>query len=328
MRSLGKFVGRLFLAAGVGIAGIWLLVPGEPVVRAAPVPDMAATEAESALLAVDGGHEDLVPEAAARIIWAGEPGVRTDVVVLYLHGFSATLEEIRPVPDNVAAALGANLVYPRLSGHGRDGAAMAEPVAGDWIDDTAVALAAARAVGDRVIVIGTSTGATLASYAMTEADMAAGVAGVVMISPNFRLANRAGVMLEWPLARLWLPWIVGAEYGFTPISDRHALFWTESYPSISAVPLAALMRVTRERDYTGVIAPALFVFSDLDQVIAASAVREFASGWGGPITLSPQDIPPAGADPRHHVIAGDIVSPAMTDVVSAEITAWAQAVLR
>ena len=105
----------------------------------------------------NGRHDDIVPGTEAQIIWAGEEGAQTDIVVLYVHGFSATSEEIRPVPDRVAEGLGANLIFARLPGHGRTGAAMAEPRAGDWLDEVEVMLRLARGIGDRVVVIGTST---------------------------------------------------------------------------------------------------------------------------------------------------------------------------
>ena len=80
-------------------------------------------------------------DAAKRIVWAGAAGQKTPLAVIYVHGFSASAEEIRPVPDEVAKALGANLFYTRLAGHGRSGDAMAEPLAGDWIEDMAEAMA-------------------------------------------------------------------------------------------------------------------------------------------------------------------------------------------
>jgi hypothetical protein len=49
--------------------------------------------------------------------------------------------------------------------------------------------------------------------------------------------------------------------------------------------------------------------------------------WGGPVTLAPQTLPAEGADPFHHVIAGDIMSPAMTDTAVATILDWAAVAL-
>lgn len=322
MRRVGRWLGRAGLVLIILVGGVLAVGPREPVERsgafAGDLSDPAAY-----LAAREAAFDDITPGTEARIVWAGIPGLRTPLSVLYLHGFSATSEEIRPVPDEVAARLGANLVFSRLSGHGRGGAAMAEASAGDWIDDTAEALAVARAVGDRVLVIGTSTGATLAAIAATEPDMAEGVAGMVMISANFELANPAGVLLEWPLARVWIPWLVGADRGFEAINEGHATYWTTAYPTVATIPLAAVMREARARDYSAVTVPLLSIYSAEDRVISPEAARAFAEGWGGPVTLAPQTLPEAGADPFRHVIAGDILSPAMTGTVVAQILDWA-----
>lgn len=321
MRDLGRWFGRFLLALIVLAGALWVFYPREPVDRSGPFAGDLGDPA-AYLAAREAAIPGITPGTEARIIWAGAAGEATPVSVLYLHGFSATSEEIRPVPDDVAAALGANLVFARLRGHGRDGAALASATAGDWIDDTAEALAVARAVGDEVLVIGTSTGATLAAVAMTEPDMAERVSGVVMISANFELANPAGALLEWPAARVWVPWIVGYERSFQTRNERHAAFWTTTYPTVAAIPLAALMAEARGRDYSAVRIPLLSVFSDADQVISASAVRAFVQRWGGPVTLAPQTLPEEGVDPYAHVIAGDILSPAMTEPVTRQILAW------
>lgn len=62
---------------------------------------------------------DIVPGTEKQIFWAGEAGARTPLSIVYLHGFSATLGEIRPVPDRVAAALGrtcSTLDLPGMAG--------------------------------------------------------------------------------------------------------------------------------------------------------------------------------------------------------------------
>jgi alpha-beta hydrolase superfamily lysophospholipase len=327
MRKIGRFLVRAILFLGVAGVVFWYLAPREMVERGAvEMPDLA--DPDGWLAAREGAFDDITPGTEARIVWAGAQGVPTDVVVLYLHGFSATSEEIRPVPDRVAEALGANLIFARLPGHGRGAAAMAEPRAGDWIDDVDTMLRLARGIGNRVVVIGTSTGATLASWAATDAEMATDVAAMVMISPNYVLANPAGVLLEWPLSRVWVPWIVGPERRFEPSNEQHGIFWTTTYPTVATVTLGTLLRETRARDYSGVTIPALFLFSDTDQVISAQAARDFAAGWGGEATIQPVAVPEEGADPNHHVIAGDILSPALTDRVAEDITAWLRETLQ
>jgi len=73
--------------------------------------------------------------------------------------------------------------------------------------------------------------------------------------------------------------------------------------------------------------PVLAVFSDRDQVVSAEATRGFLADWGGPVTLAPQELPDTGADPYSHVIAGDILSPAMTESVTDIILDWTADIL-
>jgi hypothetical protein len=135
-------------------------------------------------------------------------------------------------------------------------------------------------------------------------------------------------LVEWPAARIWAPWIAGAERSFEPLNDGQATYWTTSYPTTATVTLGTLLRETRARDYSGVRIPALFMFSDADQVISAPAVRDFADGWGGPVTIAPVAVPQEGGDPFNHVIAGDILSPALTDRAVTDITDWLRETLQ
>lgn len=318
---LGRVLGRILLLLVGIIATIWLFGPREPVERGAPFA-ARIDDPVAHLQSREAQFDDITPGTEARAIWANGLGERADYAIVYLHGFSATSEEIRPVPDNVAQAIDAHLVFARLNGHGRGSAALAQATAGDWIDDAAEALAVARAMADQVIIVGTSTGATLAALAATEPDMAEGVAGIVMISPNFALANPAGRMLAWPGARIWLPWLVGAERSFEPQNDAHAEFWTTEYPTVAVLPMAALMREVAARDIGDTDIPLLIIFAVQDRVVSAAAARDFGERWGGPVSLRPQVLPEEGVESFFHVIAGDILSPDMTDSVTDQIVVW------
>lgn len=319
MRRAGAIL--LILLAMIGLG--WALAPVEPVDRtisfdAATLPD----DLDAYLAAEEARFPDITPGTAKRILWAGAKGARTPLSIVYLHGFSATLQEIRPVPDEVAKALGANLFYTRLAGHGRGSAAMAEATAGDWIEDTAEALAIGRRLGERVLVISTSTGATLAALAATDPQMNAELAGIVMISPNFRVKNRAAIILDLPWARLWGPWLAGRTIGFTPENPDHAKYWTTEYPSAAAFPMAALLRAARGLDYAQAKAPLLVFYSPEDHVIDPAAIGPVTGAWGGPVRIEERHMRP-GDDPWSHVIAGDILSPGQTEETVALILDWA-----
>ena len=131
-------------------------------------------------------------------------------------------------------------------------------------------------------------------------------------SPNFRVANRAGVLMELAFARAYVPYLVGEERGFEPLNDLQARYWTTRYGSGALTSLGTLMRETRAQDFGTVSVPVLAIFSEQDRVVSAVATREILGGWGGPVQLAPQTLPAEGVDPYFHVIAGDILSPAMT----------------
>lgn len=300
------------------------MAPREPVdteiaFRESDLPD----DLDPWLAAREAQFPDIVPGAEKRILWAGAPGRQTDMAVVYLHGFSATSEEIRPVPDLVARSLGANLFFARLAGHGRGGTAMAEPSAGDWLEDTAEALAIGRRIGRDVLVIATSTGGTLAAVAATDAGLVHRVKGIVFVSPNFRLRRPEAMILSLPFVRWWGPRLFARELGFEPLNAQQARYWTTRYPAEAAFALGALLRRARGRDYAGVTTPALFVYSPDDRVVSPRAIRRIAARWGGPVETMEMELAP-GDDPMSHVLAGDILSPGGTAPLVAAILAWAE----
>ena len=236
MRRTGKWLGRALLALLVLGGMAWIFAPVEPVDRAISFdPASLGDDLDAYLLASEQQFADIIPGAAKRIVWAGTKGAKTPLAVIYLHGFSASAEEIRPVPDQIAAALGANLYFARLAGHGRGSAAMAEPLAGDWIEDLAEAMAIGRRLGDRVLVIATSTGGTLAAIGAADPALSDGLAGIVMISPNFGVKPLAGKILDLPFARNWGPLVAGATRSFVPANEGQAKYWTTSYPTSAAI---------------------------------------------------------------------------------------------
>ena len=127
---------------------------------------------------------------------------------------------------------------------------MAEATADDWLNDTAEALAAARAVGEEVIVISTSTGGTLAALAATQPELIEGVKGIVFVSPNFGLNTPLEPLLTWPAARYLLPALAGDRYSFEPENEGQATFWTTEYPSVAILPMAALVKTVAAQLFT------------------------------------------------------------------------------
>lgn len=288
MRSFGKWLGRVLAVLAVLAVGLWVwpreVAIAPPMFNAAALPD----DLDGWLVQRESVFTDITPGTQKRIVWAGEPTVKTPLAVVYVHGFSATSEEIRPVPDKVAAALGANLYFTRLAGHGRGGPAMAQASAADWLVDLAEALAIGARIGDRVVVMATSTGAAVTLAGLGTPDLrtaipaADKVAGVVFVSPNFRLASALnGMILDLPGAARFVPTLIGADREWTPRNEAHGRYWTTRYPTDALFPMAHVMRAARAVDPGSVKVPLMILNSPDDVVVSSATAEAVAARLGG-----------------------------------------------
>ena len=180
------------------------------------------------------------------------------------------------------------------------------------------------AIGERVIVIATSTGAALAVQAATTPAMAENVAAMVLISPNFGVRASGAELLTMPWGKQMAELIVGTSYSFEPKNALHKIFWTTRYPTSALLPMAAMAKLALEAPVEETSIPALFIFSDSDRVVRSNLTREIAVRWGGPKEIVPID---DTDDPNHHVIAGNALSPSTTYVLAERIIVWAKAIL-
>lgn len=117
---------------------------------------------------------DLRPGDAKGIAWREPETPRvTPLALVYLHGFSADRHEVEPLVSELGRDLGANVYFTRLAGHGRAEVAMGEATVEAWLDDAAEAVAIGGRIGERVVLMGTSTGGTLALWAAARRKHAA-----------------------------------------------------------------------------------------------------------------------------------------------------------
>ncbi len=319
-RGLFGALALVALALAVLPRGTVGVLPPPPVPAEATPLEVAESVAAAERL-TPGIREGL----AKTVTWAGEAGARTPLALVYVHGFSASRAELAPLPARLAEALDANLFETRLAGHGRGGAALGRARAEDWMLDMAEALAVGRALGERVLVLASSTGASLAAIAALEPPGADRVAGYVLMSPNFGLQAAGARLLTLPFARSLAPLVLGAERRWEPRSEAHGAGWTHAYPTEALVPMAALAQTARLSDHGRPGAPALFLISDRDSVVDPAATREVAGRWGaanGALAEVRTLSPGPGDDPDAHVLAGDALSPGLTDPALETILDW------
>lgn len=325
MRRLGRFLLALVVLLAVLGAAVWFSAPRShwPDLATLPAPE-PGDDLDTWLQSRESVFDDLVPGTEKAIIWAGEPGARTDLALIYLHGFTASRHEISPVPERIAAALGANYFATRLAGHGRSGGAVPGEALGaasveDWALDLVEAMAVGRRLGQRIVLMGTSTGGSLATLAALEPAWQDDIAAVITVSPNYGLRDDQAWTLDLPYAALWLPRVSGIERGGDPINEEHGRTWTTRYPSLALFPMRTVQTAAATADHTAARAPMLVFYAQGDQSVQPEATERVIERWGA---RADAHVITNADDPGQHVITGDIRSPATSDLVIDTTLEW------
>jgi alpha-beta hydrolase superfamily lysophospholipase len=262
---------------------------------------MLVAQNEAKIDGITDGAEKLV-------VWAGEPNVKTNYSIVYIHGYSATRQETHPLTENIAQQLGANVFYTRLTGHGLDGTAMAMATKQGWVNDVEEAAAIGGELGDKVIFIGVSTGATLTTlYAAHNSD---DIHAMILMSPNFKVRSPFMKLLQLPGAVAVAKFVFGDNYSWSPKNPLHEKYWTNTFPLESMLPMLDLLDDVSLVDLSLINAPLTIFYSPTDEVINVTAVKEYFTRFG---SANKELVAVDTKGMLHsHVIAGDILAPHLT----------------
>jgi esterase/lipase len=298
------------------LAALWLLTPAklESSVSVASVPGnleawIAASEREAAT------RFGLIPGTEKRIRWFNQRD-KSQYAVVYLHGFSATRQETAPLAEYVADALQANLFETRLRGHGREREGLVDVRAEDWLADAVEALTVASRLGDKVVVIGTSTGATLAAAMLGHPAMDA-VDTIVMLSPNIAPRDPAAAWLTRPAGPLLARILAGETRSWQPHNEAQGRYWTTSYPMTAAIEMMRLVDLANRHLPASISQRLLMFYSKDDTVVSPTAARAAYEATDAPQKAVIEIRDPG--DPSHHVLAGDVLSASKTRQVANNI---------
>jgi len=264
---------------------------------------------EKYILEKEGLH-NLKPNNEARIAWFNDSLKQpTDYSVVYLHGFSASQEEGDPVHSEFAKAFGCNLYLSRLAEHGIDTVdAMVNLTAEKLWNSAKEAYAIGKQLGRKVIIIGTSTGGTLALKLAAEYP---DIAGLILLSPNIAINDPNAWLLNdhWGLqvARL----IKGKYNTGEDTSASYKKYWYHKYRMEAAVQLEELLETTMNKSlFEKVKQPTLMLYyyrdkDHQDDVVKVSAMKTMFSQLGTPSDLKKEIAAPNTGD---HVIGSYIKS--------------------
>ncbi len=302
----------LIIAVAIGIA--YLLgpkpSPGQYTDGLYPVKDTGAALQQQ--VEANEARYTLKPDNQARIIWDNDSlKNRTEYAVIYLHGFSASQEEGDPVHTNFAKNIGANLYLARLSEHGKDTVdALYHMTATSLWESAKEAYSIGKQLGKKVIIIGTSTGGTLAL--MLAAEQYPEIAGIILYSPNIAINNSMAWMSNNPWGLQVGRMVLGGNNNIAPDKrEIYQKYWNGSYrvESITEVQQLLEEKMTPET-FKKVNQPLLMLYYYKDDVHQDSTVKVSAMKEMFSQISTPADKKRAVALPNtgNHVIGSYIKS--------------------
>jgi pimeloyl-ACP methyl ester carboxylesterase len=283
-----------------------------------PTIPAAPTELDAFVQAKEQLHQ-LKPDNQARIVWHRD-SVRqaTEYALVYLHGFSASQYEGAPVHREIAQYLGANLYLSRLEGHGIDTSdPLANLTAEAYWNSATEALAIGKQLGKKVILMGTSTGATQAlQLASVFPDQ---VAGLILYSPNIAINDPNAWLLNNPWGLPIAKWVTGGPYRQAG-DDRpvYQQYWYGKYRLEGTVALEEMLESTMTAEtFKRVNQPVLMLYyfrdeAHQDPVVKVSAMLDMFNELGTEPAKKRSVAMPLTGD---HVIASPLKSGDVTGVI-------------
>ena len=281
------------------------------------LPTIVSINALDAHVAAMEAPHKIKPNNQAKIIWADSSKTQTEYAIVYLHGFSASQMEGDPVHQNIAKQFHCNLYLARLAEHGIDTTEdLMNLTAEKYWESAKMAYAIGKQIGKKVILMGTSTGGTLA---LQLASVYPEIAGLILYSPNIEVFNPSAPLLDNPWGLQIGRAVLKSNYVDIKYKDSaYPKYWNSHYRIEGVVALQNLLEATMtEATFKKIHQPtlALYYYKDeahQDNVVKVTAIQKMMQQIATPANLKMEmAIPNAG----NHVIASPIVS---NDIVSVE----------
>jgi pimeloyl-ACP methyl ester carboxylesterase len=205
--------------------------------------NLTPEEVEQLVLKENDTIKNLKPGNEARIVWADpDKKEKTDYVLIYLHGFSASCKEGYPVNYDFAKRYGMNLFCARMAEHGLDDPeALKNLTPENYFNSAKRAVELGRLLGDKVILMSTSTGGT--QSLKLAADNPEIIDALILYSPNVDVAQKSAHMLAskfgYSLARILKGKIIS--YDDSPEVQK---YWQSSYHINGPAAMIKLVEAT------------------------------------------------------------------------------------
>jgi esterase/lipase len=308
MRFLKIFIGIVAVLAIVYLIGP---TPSKPHYNNTLIEVPSEPTALEKFIATKEASHKIKPNNEARIVWANDSlKQKTKYAMVYLHGFSASQEEGNPVHREIAKQFGCNLYLSRLSQHGIDTTETLMNMTAENLWESAKgAYAIGKAIGDTVILMGTSTGGTLAL--MLAANFPE-VGGLVLYSPNIAINDPNAWLLNNPWGLQIARAVKKSNYNHIEKSiPQYNQYWNHHYRLEATVQLEELLETSMtHQNFEKIKQPTLVLYyykneTEQDPVVKVSAMKDMFSAIQTPAEKKKMvPIPNCG----NHVMASPIQS--------------------
>lgn len=305
----------ILLTTFIGLVVIFLIGPRAKLRAACPDSRVPTNLSLPALAAWLTGKEHqvahLVEGAGAHIQFANPAApAKTPLCFVYIHGFSATWPETAPVTERLAAQFSANSLQARLAGHGTTSEDMKTP-AEAWLESTLEAWEIATQLGDKVVLVATSTGAPLSVWLASLPGVTERLHALLFMSPNFQIRTRFAFLLTAPWSRHWVHFLIGREREWQPVDEAQAKYWTWRYSTLALIEMQKVVNWARGQNPRKFTTPLAIMYMKHDPTINPKAAIALFDRWGTehkaliPVTID--------GEAAEHVFTGDIAGPQRTD---------------
>ncbi|MEZ0610089.1 alpha/beta hydrolase [Fibrella sp. WM1] len=263
------------------------------------------------LIAESERQAGLKPDNEARIVWADSARKqKTPYSIVYIPGFGASWAEGDPVHTQLARRFGCNLYLARPAEHGlRSPDAMRDLTPARYVASAERALAIGQALGDRVILVGTSAGGMLSLCLAAEHPE---LAAVVLYSPCIEVANPALALTTGPWGQQILNTVMPDEHvTVTHYKPDRARYWLTRYHTNGLLTLQTMLDTYMTPELFARVKQPLFMGyyykdeANQDKTVSVAAMRAMFDQLG---TLPNQKQQVAFPKAGEHVIASHFTS--------------------
>jgi len=266
-----------------------------------PVSNQSLEDLDASIAKYESDVGNVRPGNESKIVWA-DGKKKTPISIVYLHGFGASHAEGNPIHLEFAKRFGCNLYLHRLYQHGIDDVDAFVKLRTDSLVASAMkAIAIAKRIGERVIIMSASTGTSLALPITARYPE---IMANICYSPNIAVFDPKSALVTKPWGLQLTRLATGSDYREYEETEEYQKFWYCKYRIEGLLPMMVLLEETMNRDTFEKIEQPLFMGyyykneEEQDQVVSVPAMLEMYDQLGTPNNLKRKV---AFADAENHI---------------------------